>query len=145
MIGKTGIKNWKRYCREPIEHIAGFEEATKNPGRYECHHINELTFTRDELMKMNMYYNRPASELIIMTKEDHKKWHHRFNGSPMSGRASELSPRWLGDRAKIESIGKRARKLYKKGLIDSDTYNEIQIKFRAKRRENYKNRVPRDD
>ena len=82
MIERKLIGSWERYyCREPVENIPGYQEAIKNPGRYVCHHINELTFTRDELKKMNMYYHRPASELRIMTRSEHQKWHSKWNNS----------------------------------------------------------------
>lgn len=77
MLTKSGIRHIKKYCREPIENIKGYREAVESEGRYDCHHINGLTFTSEELKKMNMYYHRPASELIIMSRFDHKSLHQR--------------------------------------------------------------------
>ncbi len=75
MIPDRTLRRWKRYCREPIENITGYNEAIKSDGRYACHHLNELTFTKEELKKMNMYYHRPASELVIMRHSKHRSWH----------------------------------------------------------------------
>ena len=142
MITERGIKQLKRYCREPIENIKGYREATDSEGRYDCHHINELTFTRDELIKMNMYYDRPASELIIMSHSDHLSWHNKWNGNPMSGRSGDMHPmygrtgdkhpsygrtldknsNWKGDKAGVSAMYARAKKLYKAGQI---TENEL--------------------
>lgn len=79
MITDSQIRRLKKYCREPIENIKGYKEAVESEEMYDCHHINELTFSREELKKMNMYYNRPASELIIITRYDHRILHHRHD------------------------------------------------------------------
>ena len=66
----------KQYCREDIAKIKNYNLAiADNTQVWHCHHINELTFTHKELIKMKMYYNRPASELIFLTKSDHYKLH----------------------------------------------------------------------
>lgn len=79
MLRKRGIQQLKRYCREPIENIRGYEEALNSKEKYDCHHINELTFSKPQLIKMNMYYNRPASELVLMTSSEHSKLHRKHN------------------------------------------------------------------
>ena len=86
MISETNIKQANRYCRDDYRTIRGYDDAVKSPHRSCIHHINELTFTSDELKKMNMYYNRPASELIWLSYSDHSKWHNKWNGNPMEGR-----------------------------------------------------------
>jgi hypothetical protein len=111
MITKKGIRILKRYCRDNIKDIKGYKEAINSSKKYHCHHINELTFTKDELKKMNMYYNRPASELVLLTHSEHSKLHQRHNmpsarvGSRngMYGRESAMRhlkgdkhPRWQG-------------------------------------------------
>ena len=140
MLTEHGIKKLKKYCREPIENIKGYREAVELDGRYHCHHINELTFTKDELKRMNMYYQRPASELIIMSNSEHKAWHDKWNGHPMTGKgylisgykhplygkgyliSSEKNPNWKGDKASVSAIYKRAKKLYKAGKISESEF-----------------------
>lgn len=69
-------KKVKKYCREDIFLINNYEQAINDKEQmWDCHHINELTFTRQELIKQNMYYNRPSSELVFLTKSDHNKLH----------------------------------------------------------------------
>lgn len=78
---ERSMRRIQRYCREPIENIKNYDKAvsdTKN--RYLLHHINELTFTQDELKKMNMYYNRPASELVWVTDKEHFEIHKHCVG-----------------------------------------------------------------
>lgn len=100
MISEHQMQLLRKYCREPIQNIKGYKEALNTNGRYVCHHINELTFTMPELIKMNMYYNRPASELILLTASEHSKLHRRqgmpsaLYGSknPMYGRTGDKHP-----------------------------------------------------
>ena len=123
MITEHGIKKLKKYCREPIENIKGYREAVESEDvGYVCHHINELTFTEDELKKMNMYYNRPSSELIIMSRSEHKTWHNKWNGHPMKGRTREKSPTWKEDKVGPQGAYVRAKKLYKAGEMSEEEF-----------------------
>lgn len=75
------LNRYKQYCREPISAIKNYDKAINDTNnRYVVHHINEWTFTAAELIKMNMYYNRPASELIFVTYKEHKEIHKHCAG-----------------------------------------------------------------
>ena len=73
----------KQMCREgEIEKIENYEQAMADKEHtWVCHHRFELTMDgefanyRKDLIRMGMYYNRPAFELIFMTKTDHMKMH----------------------------------------------------------------------
>ncbi len=68
----------KKFCRDDITKIKNYELALNDETKtWDCHHINELTFTKKELIKMKMYYNRPAYELIFLTRKEHKLLHTR--------------------------------------------------------------------
>ena len=122
MITECGIRQLKKYCREPIEKIKGYRDAVESEGRYECHHLNELTFTRGQLKKMNMYYNRPASELIIMSDSEHEKWHIKWNGHPMRGRTGALSPMFGRTGAKHPRFGKKHTDETRKKMRESSQH-----------------------
>ena len=71
-------KYLKKYCREPIENIEGYEEAVQSDEKWVCHHRKEDDgYTATQLRRMNLYYNRPANELILMRDEDHRSHHHK--------------------------------------------------------------------
>lgn len=151
MLRKRGIRQLKKYCRESIENIKGYREAVESEGRYECHHLNELTFTRDELIKMNMYYRRPASELVILKASEHNAWHNKWNGSPMSGVTGEKhpcfgrtfnhtedtkrklserfsddkNPAWKGENCSVQSLYKRAKKKFLQGIISEEEFQKF--------------------
>lgn len=68
------------YCIEDISKIENYDKAKKdNSHIWICHHKLEI---RDgyrnsaaDLKLMNLYYHRPAAELIFVTNEDHMKLH----------------------------------------------------------------------
>lgn len=73
------VEKVKRYCREDISLIKNYEKAVQDKTKvWECHHINELTFTPKELIKMKMYFHRPANELVFLTRAEHRKIHYRL-------------------------------------------------------------------
>lgn len=70
------------YCKE-YQKIENYELAkADNFKGWEIHHRLELTldgehaYTKDDLVKMNMYYNRPHFELIFLTRSEHRRLHH---------------------------------------------------------------------
>lgn len=73
----------KQMCREgELEKIENYEQAINDKEHtWVCHHRLELTIDgefanyRKDLIRMGMYWNRPAFELIFMTKTDHMKMH----------------------------------------------------------------------
>lgn len=77
------ISNYKvsLFCREDANKIEGYEEAIKSEEQYDCHHRLELhtdgslRFTADSLKKLDLYYNRPACELVFLPRIEHKRLH----------------------------------------------------------------------
>ena len=72
----------KRYCKDDISKIENYEKAVNdNTQVYEIHHRNELTLdgkfahTKEDLIRINMYYDRPCNELIFLTKAEHTSLH----------------------------------------------------------------------
>ena len=70
----------KRCCNENILLIENFEKAVNDSEKYDCHHRLEIQedgtlISRQKLIEMNLYYDRPASELIFLTHSDHAKLH----------------------------------------------------------------------
>lgn len=87
---KVRIGNKKTYlsfCKpDEYELIENYELVkADNFKDWDCHHRLELhpdlsvRFTRDSLIKLELYYNRPAFELIFLTKSEHSKLHQKHN------------------------------------------------------------------
>ena len=74
--------NAKLYCSEDIALIENYREAITDEKRmWDIHHRRECDangktlFTKKQLIEMNLYLNRPASELIFVTRSMHSKLH----------------------------------------------------------------------
>lgn len=97
----------KWYCSEDISLIENYQDTIADEKRmWDIHHRREsdsegrTLFTHKRLKEMNLYYNRPAAELVFVTRAMHKKLH----------------------REQMENIGKNVGKKYrainsKKGAI----------------------------
>ena len=81
------MKNFEKYCTEP-ENIENYEAAKKNNFKgWNCHHRLEthnsdgerrlVDITVDELKALDVYYNRPASELVFLTSSEHIILHQK--------------------------------------------------------------------
>lgn len=84
------IYGLKHYCCEDFSNIEGYKEALENPNvEYHCHHRLEIQGDKilsvKELIDLGLYYNRPASELIILTKQEHLELHNKaYKGKRLS-------------------------------------------------------------
>ena len=85
----------KRYCSEDISLIENYHEAKSDEEKmWEIHHRRECDsegrtlFTKKQLKEMGLYFNRPASELIFVTRSMHWKLHRelRSNGGKIWGK-----------------------------------------------------------
>ena len=75
----------KRYCSEEISLIENYNQAIADKEKmWDIHHRREcddegrMLFTGKQLKEMNLYFKRPASELIFVTKSMHKKMHREL-------------------------------------------------------------------
>ena len=77
----------KRYCSEDIALIENYQEAIADEERVwdihhrlECDSEGRTLFTKKQLIEMNLYVKRPASELIFVTRSMHWKLHREMRG-----------------------------------------------------------------
>lgn len=71
----------KKYCYEP-EQIENYDKAMSDTEHvWHCHHRLEVQGQFRNSLKLlkrcGMYYNRPASELIFLTREEHSLLHNK--------------------------------------------------------------------
>ena len=76
-----------RYCSEPLENIENYDKAVNDVQMWHCHHRREIDpdgtrHTMSELIESNLYFNRPADELIFMPVSEHFRLH--FKGVMMN-------------------------------------------------------------
>ena len=72
----------KMFCSEDISLIENYNQAIADQTkmwdthhRRECDENGRTLFTKKQLKEMNLYFNRPASELIFVTRSMHCKLH----------------------------------------------------------------------
>ncbi len=78
--------NAKKFCCEDISLIENYDKAISDDSQvWHCHHRLEITedgiLTPDDLKAKNMYFKRPASELIFLTKKEHEDLHRENRSS----------------------------------------------------------------
>lgn len=82
-MNKKVIERIKNHiCCEDISLIENYEKAMSDTSqKWVCHHRleTELNKSRQELKDLNLYYNRPASELIFMPYGEHSRIHNTGN------------------------------------------------------------------
>ena len=85
----------KLFCSEDISLIENYHQAISDEERtWDIHHRRECDengntlFTRKQLIEMNIYFKRPASELIFVTRSMHSKLHREMcsNGGKIGGK-----------------------------------------------------------
>lgn len=75
MINESQVK---RYCSEDISKIENYEAAIADQTQtWDCHHRRETIYTREGLIEIGEYYKRPAMELILLTKAQHRHIHFK--------------------------------------------------------------------
>ena len=66
----------KSYCKDDISLIENYDKAISDTTKtWHCHHRRETIFSRKDLIEIGEYYNRPACELIFLTKSEHRRLH----------------------------------------------------------------------
>lgn len=68
------------YCSENISLIENYDKAISDKSQiWECHHRLEIQGDKilsiQDLIDQDLYYNRPASELIFLLRSEHRKLH----------------------------------------------------------------------
>jgi hypothetical protein len=74
------LREVKKYCKEDVSLIENYDIAMNDKSQtWHCHHklgVNtDYCNSTDELKLMGIYYDRPACELIFVTKDEHRKIH----------------------------------------------------------------------
>lgn len=72
----------RRYCYEDISNIENYDKALADKEHtWHCHHRNETVMNcgKRELIAKGAYFDRPARELVFLTKAEHLRLHHTDN------------------------------------------------------------------
>lgn len=124
MINKAPISVYT-YCIEDPSKIENYESAkADNFKGWVCHHKLETKCpayrpSRNDLIEWNLYFHRPAEELIFMKKDEHATLHYKgvskrnkSNYKGFNGKHTEESKKRISE----ARIGKRMSKEFRKKI-----------------------------
>ena len=83
------INTVNRYCKDDISLIENYDKAVNDKEQtWHCHHRleTELNVSVQYLIDNDLYCNRPASELIFLTKNEHASLHNTGEKNHMYGK-----------------------------------------------------------
>ena len=70
----------KKYCKDDISTIENYSKAIEDSEQtWHLHHRRETIYTREGLIEIGEYYNRPSCELIFLTPFEHLSLHKKGN------------------------------------------------------------------
>lgn len=106
------------FCIEDISLIENYDKAiSDDSNNYIVHHKLGISagrcISKDELISMNLYFHRPAAELIFMTKSEHVKLHNKARINQISKTFAEANRNriWTPEMRKKMSDKMKGRKL----------------------------------
>lgn len=103
--------NAEKYCKD-ITKIENYEKAkADNFKGWDCHHRLELIatggvcdVTAQDLIDWNLYFDRPADELIFLTRKEHNSLHGKVK------HVSEETKRKISETLKGHTVSEEIRK-----------------------------------
>lgn len=76
-------KSLHKICSEDISLIENYQEAVSSPELWVAHHrLEDLGFSKENLIYLGLYYGVPANELIFMTNSEHMSHHNKGDKNP---------------------------------------------------------------
>lgn len=128
------------FCNEDLSKIENYEEAVADTAQtWDLHHRLETHFSngdlrplnarlsKSELIALDMYYNRPANELIFMTHADHARLHkkdEKFTENHKRKISESIKKHWLTrDKSPERFATTRGRKWFTDGITDVMAYS----------------------
>ena len=130
------MRNFERLCKD-YKNIENYEKAkADNFKGWNCHHRLEthnsdgkrraVDITAAELQALNMYYNRPASELIFLTISEHTTLHREGK------RHSEETKNKMSEALKGRQFSEETRKKMSEALKGRHHSEETKNKMSEK-------------
>lgn len=119
------------YCIEDISKIENYELAkSDNSHIWVCHHKLEIhedyNNTREEMIKMGIYYHRPASELIFLSRNEHHSIHNKARREEIRKNFIKCNKNRVWSQATKDKISK-ALTGRKRGPMSEETRNKISM------------------
>lgn len=136
------------FCYEDISLIENYTLAINDITQtWICHHRLEIQenklISRQELIDSKLYYNRPASELIFLTKSTHSTLHGKNRPKEVCEKISKsLKGKCKGKKISKETRKKLEKSFFKKGHIPWNKGKKASIELRKKLSDSHKGQIP---
>lgn len=122
-------KNIKKICKEDPSLIENYDKAIEdNTQVWECHHRKEteLGLRPSDLIRMKMYYYRPANELIFLTSSEHMKLHGKDIGNGLKGKPKSTEhKKKLSDSVKKFFENEENKEKWLQSILNSEKKKEV--------------------
>ena len=125
----------KRFVNEDLSLIENYDKAISDSNQtWDCHHRREITTPRKELIEIGEYYNRPAIELIFLTRNEHMAIHASlfFKGKPSWNKGRRLTnehKRQISKALKGHTLSEEARRKIAEGNKGKKMSEEAKLKI----------------
>lgn len=129
----------KKFCKD-FTKIENYEKAISDTAQtWQCHHQLEThnsdgterprnaQLSREELIALDMYYNRPAEELIFLTEVEHKRLHN------VGKKRRSFSEEWKKKLSEAHK-GKHHSEEHKKKLYEANKGKHSEISEETRRK-----------
>ena len=103
------------FCKDDISKIENYNKAlADNTQTWICHHklgiSDGYTNSVYDLKLMNLYYHRPAEELIFLTKSEHSKLHNYHRKYKTGYNRDELTKSKISNALKGKPLSEETKK-----------------------------------
>ena len=111
------------YCSEDISNIENYQIAINSQKVYVVHHRRETdeNLSVKQLKEMNLYYHRPAVELIFLDRQQHILVHKPAKGTKRTAEQrrfiSEQTKKGMSNRYVLSKISRPVQQITKNGQI----------------------------
>lgn len=77
----------KIYCNGSLQSVENYDIAKKDAEKWVIHHrLEDLGFSKKDLIYLGLYYGVPANELIFMPNSEHTRHHNKGEKNPRFGK-----------------------------------------------------------
>ena len=134
-VKKNGEMWAQGFCRNP-KAIENYGMAISDEKHmWECHHRLETHFSdgterprnaqlsQAELIALGIYFDRPAEELIFLTKSEHRKLHPKTLGKHHSDKTKKKISNKLKENPNVGGDRIQGKKWFNNGYINVREYN----------------------
>ena len=132
------LKNVKKFCRDDISMIENYDKAIADDTQvWDCHHRRETIYSVKDLQDIGEYYNRPACELIFLTKSEHTRLHH-LGKHPSKETRKKMSekrkgkPSWIKGKHNSAEARKKMSEAHKGKNHSDQTRHKISESLKGK-------------